>query len=138
MSLYADLGGFDAILGICVRWHELCKADPLAGHPFEHITRHHHDERLAAYLAEATGGPELYTAGYADESEMQRMHAGNGDHPDLYDACLALFDRAIEECGVPADAGRRLSAYFRDATEAMHAYSRSVDDVPDGLALPRA
>jgi hemoglobin len=138
MSLYADLGGFDALLAVCVRWHELCSADPLARHPFEHITRHHHDERLAAYLAEATGGPELYTAGYADESEMQRLHAGQGVHREVDEACLALFDRAIEECGVPAAAGERLSAYFRRATRAMEAYGRSADDVPDGLALLHA
>ncbi|WP_349827864.1 hypothetical protein [Brevibacterium litoralis] len=28
----------------------------------------HHDERPAAYLAEALGGPALYSAGYGDEA----------------------------------------------------------------------
>jgi hemoglobin len=138
MSLYADLGGFDAILGICVRWHELCLADPEAAHPFEQALHPQHDERLAAYLAEACGGPVLYTGGYGTESSMQRRHAGNGDHPDLDEACLRLFGRAVAESGAARDAGARLCAYFRAATEAMRVYSASADDVPDGLPIALA
>ena len=142
MTLYADLGGFDAIVGICVRWHELCLADPEAAHPFERALHPQHDERLAAYLAEAAGGPALYTAGYGTESSMQRIHAGHGDHPDLDEACLRLFDRAVAEAeaesGVPGNAGERLCAYFRAATEAMRVYSGSMDDVPDGLPIDMA
>ena len=135
VTLYADLGGFDAILGICVRWHALCLADPEAAHPFEHGLHPLHDERLAAYLAEAAGGPALYTGGYGTESSMQRLHAGNGEHADLDEACLRLFDRAVAESGAPENAGGRLCAYFRAVTEAMRVYDRSVDDVPDGLAI---
>jgi hemoglobin len=138
VTLYAGLGGFDAILGICVRWHELGLADPEAAHPFEQDLHPQHDERLAAYLAEAAGGPALYTAGYGTESSMQRRHAGNGHHPDLDEACLRLFDRAVAESGVPDNAGRRLGAYFRAVTEAMQDYSGSMDDVPDGLPIALA
>ncbi|SFB77924.1 hemoglobin [Nocardioides terrae] len=132
-TLYARAGCFDAILELCHHWHELCTADPLAGHPFEHMTMPNHDERLAAYLAEAFGGPPLYSAGYGDESSMQRLHAGNGDHPDLYEACLTLFDRALVDVAIPQPAAAEISTYFRAATAAMHAYSDSVDQVPDGL-----
>ena len=76
MSLYDDVGGFDVLLAVCRRWNALCLADPVAAHPFSHGTLHpQHDERLAAYLAEALGGPRLYTGGYGDESKVQRMHA---------------------------------------------------------------
>lgn len=135
MSLYADLGGFDVILGICVRWHRLCLADPEAAHPFDRALHPRHDERLAAYLAEATGGPALYTGGYGTESSMQRMHAGNGVHPDLDEACLRRFDQAVAESGVPENAGTRLCAYFRAVTDGMQAYGESEDDVPDGLPI---
>jgi len=138
VTLYERAGGFDAILALCRRWHELCSADPLAGHPFEHITLPHHDERLAAYLAEALGGPPLYTAGYGDESFMQRLHAGNGDHPDLYAACLAWFDQALVDVGIAAPAAGEISAYFRAATAAMGAYHDSIDQVPDGLPMNHA
>ncbi len=135
VSLYSDLGGFDAILDVCIRWHELCLANPVAAHPFEHPLHPGHDVRLAAYLAEATGGPRLYTAGYGDESFMQREHAGNGIHPELDEACLACFDQAIEQIGVPQNAGAKLSDYFRLATTVMGQYGRSPDDVPEGLPL---
>lgn len=138
VTLYTDLGGFDAVLAICVRWHELCLADPEAAHPFERALHPQHDERLAAYLAEATGGPALYTGGYGTESSMQRMHAGNGVHPDLDEACLRLFDRAVAESGVPGNAGARLCAYFRAVTEAMRVYGGSEDDVPGGLPIAMA
>ena len=56
-TLYEAVGGFDAILALTRRWHALCLADPAAAHPFEHQLHPQHDERLAAYLAEALGGP---------------------------------------------------------------------------------
>jgi hemoglobin len=132
-TLYQALGGFDALLAICRRWHELCLADPLAAHPFSHGMHPQHDERLAAYLAEATGGPKLYTAGYGTETSMQRLHAGNGDHPELDEACLRLFDKALSDVGAPLEASRALSAYFREATVAQRAYSKGQELVPDDL-----
>lgn len=47
-TLYDEVGGFDTLLAVCRRWHELCLADPVAAHPFEHVTHPLHDERLAA------------------------------------------------------------------------------------------
>jgi hypothetical protein len=37
-------------------------------------------DRLAAYWAEALGGPELFTGRYGDETAVVRMHSGNGEH----------------------------------------------------------
>jgi len=139
MGLYAELGCFDALLAVCRRWHELCVADPVAEHPFTHPGLHpQHTERLAAYFAEVTGGPALYTGGYGDESYVQRIHAGNGEHVELDEVCLRLFDQALADCGIPREPAVRLSAYFRAATEAMRAYGASADLVPDGLPLRMA
>ena len=135
-TLYESLGGFDALLAACRRWHQLCLADPVAAHPFERALHPQHDERLAAYLAEATGGPKLYTAGYGDESSMQRMHAGNGSLRELDERCLALFEQALADAGLPAGPAARLAAHFRRATEAQRAYAPSKDRVPEGLAFP--
>ena len=136
-TLYESLGGFDALLTLCRRWHELCLAHPVAAHPFEHDLHPQHDERLAAYLAEATGGPKLYTAGYGDETSMQRMHAGQGAHVELDEACLALFERALADVGMPAAPAARLAAHFRRATEAQRAYAGGADRVPGSLSFPR-
>ena len=137
-TLYESVGGFDRILALTQRWHELCLADPAAAHPFEHELHPHHDERLAAYLAEALGGPALYTAGYGDESGVQRLHAGNGVHAELDEACLAAFDRALADVGMTGEAGARVAAYFRSATIAQRAYSEGADLVPDGLPFNHA
>jgi truncated hemoglobin YjbI len=132
-SLYARAGGFDAILHLCRRWHELCLRDPVAAHPFEHDLHPQHDERLAAYMAQALGGPALYTGGYGDESAVQRIHAGNGVHEELDEACLALFDRALTDVGMTGDVAAKISTYFRAATEAQRVYSDPDAVVPDGL-----
>jgi hemoglobin len=132
-TLYDAIGGFDVLLRLCRRWHESCLADPVAAHPFEHDLHPLHDERLAAYLAEALGGPQLYTAGYGDETSMQRLHAGNGLHVELDERCLELFDRALADLAVPADPAAGLSAYFREATVAQRAYADGPDRVPEDL-----
>ena len=132
-NLYFKVGGFDAILALCRRWHELCLQDPVAAHPFEHGLHPQHDERLAAYMAEALGGPALYSAGYGDESAVQRIHAGNGVHVELDEACLTLFDRALADVGVTGDTAAKVSAYFRAATEAQRAYADRDAAVPEGL-----
>jgi hemoglobin len=133
-SLYELVGGFDVILAVTRRWHELCLQDPVAAHPFERGLHPRHNERLAAYLAEALNGPKLYTGGYGDESHVQRIHAGNGLHIELDEACLVLFDRAIADAGISGEAAKRFSDYFRRATEAMRIYS-SGNNVPDELPI---
>ena len=134
-SLYEEIGGFDRLLAVTRRWHELCLQDPVAAHPFEHPLHPQHDERLAAYLAEAVGGPKLYTGGYGDESYVQRLHACNGEHVELDEACLRQFDQALADVGITDSAGEQLSTYFRRATEAMRVYSPSGAVVPEGLAF---
>lgn len=126
------------MLRLVRRWHELCLADPVAAHPFEHDLHPHHDERLAAYLAEALGGPALYSAGYGDETYVQRLHACNGVHIELDEACLLQFDRALADVGIQGETAAAVSAYFRQATEAQRAWSERDAAVPEGLPFPYA
>ncbi len=137
-TLYEACGGFDHILALTHRWHELCLAHPEASHPFEHGLHPHHTERLAAYLAEAFGGPALYSAGYGDETYVQQVHAGNGVHRSLDEACLEAFDRALEEVGITGQPAADASAYFRRATEAQRVYGEPGTQVPAGLPFNHA
>lgn len=137
-TLYSQVGGFDGILRLTRKWHELCLQDPIAAHPFEHDLHPYHDERLAAYLAEAFGGPALYTAGYGNESYVQKIHACNGVHVELDEACLAAFSHALSEVGITGEAAYRASSYFRRATEAQREYSQEGTSVPDGLSIDKA
>ncbi|MDR3687778.1 MAG: hypothetical protein P4L46_00245 [Fimbriimonas sp.] len=132
-SLYEALGGFDRILVLTRRWHELCLQDPEAAHPFEHDLHPYHDERLSAYLAEAFGGPKLYSAGYGDESYVQQLHACNGVHIELDEACLAAFDKALTDVGIMGEPALKASSYFRLATERQRAWSEDGAQVPPGL-----
>jgi len=138
MSLYDDVGGFDRVLALCKAWHARLQQDELAWHPFSHGTHPQHDERLAAYLAEAFGGPPLYSAGYGDESSMQRIHSGHGAHVELDEACLAAFDLAVADVGLAGEVARRVSGYFRNATEAQRAWADPDRPVPDNLPFNRA
>lgn len=134
-SLYEAVGGFDKILEVTKRWHELCLTTPDTAHPFEHGMHPEHDVRLAAYLAEAFGGPRLYSAGYGDESSVQRIHAGNGVHEELDNTCVQFFSQALKDCGVLQDAAQRATAYFARATAEMRPYANSPDDVPAAMAF---
>lgn len=134
-TLYEQVGGFDAILELCKRWHAMCLKDPLAAHPFEHELHENHDERLAAYLSQAWGGPPLYTAGYGDESHVQRIHAGNGIHVELDEACLKLFHDAVGEMAISEATANALTSYFRKATEEMRRYGSHDVSIPDDLAF---
>ena len=133
MTLYEELGGFDKILSLCRRWHELCLNNPVAAHPFEHGLHPHHDERLAAYLTQAFGGPKLYTAGYGDESSVQDIHARNGAHIELDEICLQLFQEALRQEGHKSEVMARAFNYFEKATVAMRTYESHDAIVPDGL-----
>ncbi len=132
-SLYEQVGGFDVVLALTRRWHELVLQDPVAAHPFEHQLHPRHDERLAAYLAEALGGPKLYSAGYGDESYVQRIHSGNGVHIELDEACLTQFDRALHDVGIAGDVARQVSSYFRRATEDQRRWGSPESEVPADL-----
>lgn len=132
-TLYEQLGGFDRILALVKRWHQLCLADPIAAHPFEHELHPHHDERLAAYLSEAFGGPALYSAGYGNESMVQQLHAGNGEHVELDEACLAAFDQALADSGMVGTAASRAASYFRRSTEEQRQFSSHDAQVPSDL-----
>lgn len=138
MSLYTDVGGFDGILALCRAWHARLQQDALAWHPFEHGTHPNHDERLAAYLAEAFGGPPLYTAGYGNESTMLRIHAGHGEHADIDEACLRAFDLAVADVGLAGDTAQTVSGYFRRATVEQRRWAQPEAAVPDGLPFNRA
>lgn len=121
-------------------WHTRVMADEEVSHAFSHGYRPDHSERLAAYWAEALGGPPLYSPRYGDETSVVRIHSGNGAHEEMDRRAIACFDQALADTGLATDErlGHVLHDYFAWATTTtMARYHRSADDVPDGLAIPR-
>lgn len=136
-SLYDAVGGSAPLLALAHAWHARCLADPLANHPFSHPGLHpQHTERLAAYWAEALGGPRAYTDGLGDETHVERIHAGNGEHAELDERCIELFAQALEDADLPPVTRAPLERYFRTMTVHLAAHPDSPDQVPDDLPLP--
>ena len=139
-SVYEAAGGIDGLLRLAHAWHARVMADDEVSHAFSHGYRADHSERLAAYWAEALGGPPMYSQRYGDESSVVRIHSGNGAHEEMDRRAIACFDQALADTGLTGDGRLRqlLHDYFTWATTTtMARYHRSADDVPDGLAIPR-
>ena len=138
-SVYEAAGGRTGLLRLAEAWHSRVMADEIVSHAFSHGFHPQHSERLAAYWAEALGGPTSYSDTYGDETSVVRIHSGNGLHEEMDRRAIACFDQALEDVGVTADPLRRvLHDYFAWATTTtMARYHESADDVPQGLIIPR-
>ena len=137
-SVYEAAGGSEGLLRLAEAWHARVMADEVVSHAFSHGFHPQHSERLAAYWAEALGGPAGYSASCGDETSVVRMHSGNGPHEEMDRRAIACFDQALADVGLDERTRAALSDYFAWATtHAMAAYHASADDVPDGLPLPR-
>ncbi len=138
-TIYEAAGGEAGLLRLAQCWHVRVVADEVVGHAFRHGFRPDHTERLAAYWAEALGGPAAFGGVLGSESDVVRLHSGNGEHAEMDARAIECFDRALEDAGLASDERLRaaLHAYFAWATMAMGEYPTSPDAVPDGLTVPR-
>ncbi len=139
-TLYDAIGGIDGLRRLAHAWHLRVLADEVVSHAFSHGFHPDHTARLAAYWAEALGGPALYTGHDGDESAVVRMHSGNGVHGEMDARAIACFDLALADVGIVGDSrlGRALHDYFAWATHgAMARYPDSKESVPDGLRIAR-
>jgi hemoglobin len=139
-TLYEAAGGDEGVLRLAAAWHARVLDDPIVSHAFRHGFQPDHTQRLAAYWAEALGGPPRYSREFGDESSMVRIHSGNGEHDEMDERAIACFDQALVDAGLDGDDALReaLHDYFAWATTINVArYPDSPDDVPDGLPIPR-
>jgi hemoglobin len=139
VTVYEAAGGAEGLAGLAGAWHARVMADEVVGHAFSHGFHPQHTERLAAYWAEALGGPSRYSEAYGDETSVVRLHSGNGPHEEMDLRAIACFDQALVDVGLDRDERLRrvLHDYFAWATTTtMSRYQRSADDVPAGLLIP--
>ena len=138
-TVHDAAGGEQGLRRLAGAWHARVMADEVVSHAFSHGYHPDHTERLAAYWAEALGGPTTYSTRYGDETSVVRIHSGNGPHEDMDRRAIICFDQALVDAGLDADArlAEVLHDYFAWATlNPMARYHRSADDVPDDLAIP--
>jgi len=139
-SVYEAVGGGEGLLRLAEAWHCRVMADELVSHAFSHGFHPHHSERLAAYWAEALGGPTTYSDAYGDETSVVRIHSGNGPHEEMDRRAIACFDQALEDVGLSTAGPVRqvMHDYFAWATTTtMSRYHESAADVPEGSSIPR-
>ena len=139
-SVYEAAGGSEGLLRLAEAWHSRVMADEIVGHAFSHGFHPQHVERLAAYWAEALGGPTAYSDTYGNETSVVRIHSGNGEHEEMDRRAIACFDQALQDVGLAAADPLRqvLHDYFAwTTTTTMSRYPHSADDVPEGLSIPR-
>ena len=139
-TVYEAVGGYDAIVRLAAAWHTRVMSDEVVSHAFSHGFHPQHAERLAAYWTEALGGPARFSDNYGNESDVVRMHSGNGVHDEMDRRAIACFDEALTDIGLADD--DRVSSVLHDyfewtTTTTMSRYHRSERDVPDGLTIPR-
>ena len=136
-SLYEAAGGDEGLARLAGAWHARVMADEVVSHAFSHGFHEKHTERLAAYWAEALGGPPTYSDAYGDETSVVRMHSGNGLHEEMDRRAIACFDQAMVDLGIDDALRVVLHDYFAWATTtSMSRYPQSAGDVPDGLPIP--
>jgi hemoglobin len=138
-TVYEAVGGDEGLLRLAAAWHSRVMADEVVSHAFSHGFHSEHTKRLAAYWAEALGGPTTYSDTYGDETSVVRIHSGNGPHEEMDRRAIACFDQALTDVGISDDSTLRavLHDYFAwAATTTMSRYHQSADDVPDGLRVP--
>ena len=139
-TVFEAMGGAPAVLRLAHAWHERVMADEVVSHAFSHGFRPDHTQRLAAYWAEALGGPSTYSDQFGDETAVVRAHSGNGPHGEMDRRAISCFDEAMSDIGLGGDDPVRqvLHDYFSWATTTtMSRYEDSADDVPDDLQIPR-
>ena len=139
-TVYDAAGGAEGMLVLAASWHARVMADEVVGHAFSHGFHPEHTERLAAYWAEALGGPPRFSQRHGDETSVVRIHSGHGPHEEMDRRAIACFDQALVDVGI--DGNERLRQVLHDyfawaTTTTMAGYPGSEDDVPDGLAIPR-
>ncbi len=147
--MYDAAGGRKGLLALARAWHRRVLADEVVAHAFSHGYHPEHSERLAAYWAEALGGPATYSDALGDETSVVRIHSGNGPHGEMDRRAIACFDQALTDVGLtddglindartePNPVRAVLHDYFAWATTTtMARYHRSADDVPPELTIP--
>ena len=139
-TIYEAVGGNEGLLNLASAWHARVLDDDVVSHAFSHGFHPQHTERLAAYWAEALGGPKTYSERYGSETSVVRTHSGNGPHEEMDQRAIACFDRALDDIGLPRN--ERLWIVLHDyfawaTTTTMARYHRSAEDVPDALSIPK-
>ena len=97
-TVFEAAGGNEGLRRLAYAWHKRVMADDVVAHAFSHGFHPQHVERLAAYWAEALGGPTMYSDSYGDETTVVKIHSGNGEHDEMNRRAIACFEPGSGRC----------------------------------------
>jgi hemoglobin len=140
MTIFETAGGMEGLTRLADAWHRRVMADEVVAHAFSHGFHPQHVQRLAAYWAEALGGPKTFSSSCGSETSVVRRHSGCGEHEEMDRRAIACFEQALSDAGMDDDPPlwQALRDYFVWATTtAIFRYPRSADDVRLGLSIPQ-
>jgi len=97
-SIYARIGGRDAVEAVVSDFYDRVFADPLLEPYFEDTDREALYAHQVQFISAVAGGPVSY-----DGADMQQAHAGMGITDDAFDRVATYLDEALRENGVGDD-----------------------------------
>lgn len=98
MSIYADIGGRDAVAAAVDIFYGLVLADDLLAPYFEGRDMARQQAHMRAFLAAALGGPDVYAG-----RDMAAAHAGLRISGAAFDRVVELLVATLQQLDVPAD-----------------------------------
>jgi hemoglobin len=101
-TLYAWLGGIEALERLTSRFYERVPANPTLAPVFAHMNAEH-AKHVAAFLGEVLGGPADYSAAHGGHPHMIRQHLNRHlNHAQRREWVALLLDTA-DELQMPDD-----------------------------------
>ncbi len=138
-TLFEWAGGMPAFQRLMRRFYEtLVPADPLLAPLFGTMPADH-PERVAAWVAEVFGAPDVYSVPYGGFQRMMSRHLGGRFTEPQRARFVELILRAADEVGLPADPEFRAAfvAYFEWGSRIAKETSRPGAKPPRNMQMPR-
>jgi hemoglobin len=101
-TLYAWLGGIQALERLTKRFYERVPANPILAPVFAHMNDEH-AKHVAAFLAEVLGGPADYSATHGGHAHMIRQHLNRHLNQVQRREWVALLLDTADELQMPDD-----------------------------------
>lgn len=101
-TLYAWLGGIEALERLTARFYERVRDDAILAPVFLHMGSDH-PKHVAAFLAEVLGGPPAYSAKHGGHPHMIRQHLNRHLSQAQRRAWMALLLDTADQLGMPDD-----------------------------------
>jgi hemoglobin len=101
-TLYAWLGGIEALERLTSRFYERVPANPTLAPVFAHMNAEH-AKHVAAFLGEVLGGPADYSAAHGGHPHMIRQHLNRHLNHAQRREWVALLLNTADELQMPDD-----------------------------------